>query len=79
MGWDNDLNGWLPSLQNVYSILDHIPGAVPGRYEIPIEQAPKSTPTTSSRLIQMPIAVPLSSGSKGTRKSMRTQAGAMAS
>ncbi|MBI1226587.1 MAG: T9SS type A sorting domain-containing protein [Bacteroidetes bacterium] len=36
-----DLNNWLPTVQNCYSILRQVPGGDPGRYEIPIEQAPE--------------------------------------
>lgn len=36
-----DLNNWLPTIQNVYSILRPVTGGVSGRYEIPIEQAPE--------------------------------------
>ena len=36
-----DLNNWLPTIQNVFSILRPVAGGAPGRYEIPIEQAPE--------------------------------------
>lgn len=36
-----DLQNWLPTIQNAYSILRPVTGGDPGRYEIPIEQAPE--------------------------------------
>jgi len=36
-----DLNNWLPTIQNAYSILRPVAGGAAGRYEIPIEQAPE--------------------------------------
>ncbi len=36
-----DLQNWLPTIQNVYSILRPVMGGDAGRYEIPIEQAPE--------------------------------------